>query len=173
MTTPNYALFAIPGYLLVAMLPHVYSVYIVKTNNNNTWDLSSPRSNDNRTHTEKSVPKHIYRAYERSRAAHDNMFESMAFVVGGILTGVFGRLDAGFMNRMCGIYLVSRLLYTVSYIKVTTSRWAPLRTVWYMLVSLTFHQENSFLTRLRLGNVVIMSMYWKVGMVLVRTGILP
>lgn len=132
MPTANYALFAIPVYWTIALAPHGYSVFLITSHNNNQFDLPSPRSTNNRTMIEKSVPKHIYRRYERCRAAHDNMLENMAFVVGGILSGVIAKLDAGLMNLLCGIYIASRLAYAISYISIATHKWAPVRTFWYL-----------------------------------------
>ncbi|ETN41673.1 uncharacterized protein HMPREF1541_03609 [Cyphellophora europaea CBS 101466] len=132
MSAANYALFTIPAYLVIAMFPHAYSVWLITTNNNNKWDLQSPRSTNNRSKTEASVPKHIYRRFERCRSAHENMLENMAFVVGGILSGVVTRLDAEWMNLMCGLYLVSRILYTISYVSIASAKWAPMRTAWYL-----------------------------------------
>lgn len=132
MSTPNYALFAIPVYWVVAMVPHGYSVYLITTHNNNKFDLPSPRSTNNRSMIEKSVPKHIYRRYERCRAAHDNMLENMAFVIGGILAGVMAKLDAGLMNTICGVYIASRIAYALSYINITSHKWATVRTFWYL-----------------------------------------
>jgi uncharacterized MAPEG superfamily protein len=60
------------------------------------------------------------------------MFENMAFVVGGILAGVCGKLDPNFMNQMSALYVVSRILYTITYIQTSSIRWAPLRTLWYL-----------------------------------------
>lgn len=114
------------------MVPHSYSVWLVTKHNNKKFDLPSPRSTDNRASIEKSVPREVYRKYERCRAAHDNMFENMAFVVGGIITGIVGKLDATFMNRACAVYLLSRVLYTITYVSISSPRYATLRTLWYL-----------------------------------------
>ena len=132
MSTANYSLFAIPAYVVIAMVPHAYSVYYVTKHNYNKFDLPSPRSSNNRSMLEKSVPKDVFRKYERCRAAHDNMLENMAFVVGGILSGVVARLDANLMNTLCAVYLSSRVVYAISYINITSHKWATLRTLWYL-----------------------------------------
>lgn len=132
MSKANYSLFAIPAYLVIAMAPHAYSVYYITMHNNNKFDLPSPRSTNNRNILEKSVPKDVFRKYERCRAAHDNMLENMAFVVGGILSGVVARLDAGLMNTLCAGCLLSRVVYAISYVNISSHKWAPLRTLWYL-----------------------------------------
>lgn len=112
--------------MVLAMIPHCYSVWLITKHNNKKskkFDLPSPRSTDNRASIEKSVPREVYRKYERCRAAHDNMFENMAFVVGGILSGVIGKLDPSFMNRACAVYLGSRVLYTITYVQISKPRY--------------------------------------------------
>ena len=151
--TPNYSLFAIPAYMVLASIPHAYSVYYIGCNNNWKWDNASPRSTGNRTSVSKSVPNEVYRKFERCRAAHDNMLENMAFVVGGILAGVICKLEAGWMNTMCGVCLASRVLYLLSYMSISSQKLSPLRTVWYLVSS-----------------IAIMAMYWKAGWVLVKEG---
>jgi uncharacterized MAPEG superfamily protein len=132
MPSANYSLFAIPAYMVLAMVPHSYSVWLVTKHNNRKFDLPSPRSTDNRVRIEKSVPRHIYRKYERCRAAHDNMLENMAFVTAGILAGIVGTLDASFMNTACAVYLVSRVLHIISYVQISSHKFATLRTLWYL-----------------------------------------
>jgi uncharacterized MAPEG superfamily protein len=154
--TPNYSLLTIPVYMVVANMPHAYSVYLIGSNNNWKWDNASPRSANNKTQCSNSVAASIYRKYERCRAAHDNMLENMAFVIGGILSGVICKLDATWMNNMCAIYLLSRILYALSYIMTSSQRWSPLRTVWYLV-----------------GSIVVLAMYWKAGWRLVEAGQLP
>lgn len=132
MPTANYALFAIPAYWVIALVPHGYSIFLITSHNNNQFDLPSPRSTNNRALLEKSAPKDIYRRYERCRAAHDNMLESMAFVIGGILAGIMAKLDAGLMNMLSGLYIATRVAYAMSYINIASHKWATLRTLWFM-----------------------------------------
>jgi uncharacterized MAPEG superfamily protein len=132
MSAPNYSLFAIPAYLVVAMAPHACGVYFVTKHNNDKFDLPSPRSTNNRTMLEKSLSKEVYRKYERCRAAHDNMLENMAFMVGGILSGVIAKLDANLMNALCAVLLITRVIYAISYINITSHQWATMRTLWYL-----------------------------------------
>lgn len=132
MPTANYALLAIPVYWVIALFPHGYSVHLITKHNNNQFDLPSPRSTKNRALLEKSAPQDIYRRYERCRAVHDNMLESMAFVIGGILAGVMAKLDAGLMNLLCGLYIASRIAYAISYINIASHKWATVRTLWFV-----------------------------------------
>lgn len=170
--TPNYSLFAIPAYLVIAMVPHAYSVSLITKYNKKLYDMPSPRSSGGRTEIEKSVPRAIYREYERCRAAHSNMFENMGFVVGGILSGVVGKVDAGYMNRIAAVYLASRVLYTISYVKISSPKLAPLRTLWYMYAH-PLYQKSRILMNSRVGMLAITTLYWKTGIVLVRNGTLP
>lgn len=98
----------------------------------------------------------VYLKFERLRACHNNMLENMSFLVGGILAGIMAQLPADFMHQMSLVILVSRAIYLISYTSVTSSRWAPLRTVWFLT-----------------SNLAVMAIYWKAGMILVREGKLP
>ena len=154
--TPNYSLFTIIAYMVLAAVPHAYSVCLIGSNNNWKWDNASPRSQNNRSNVSKSVPNEVYRKFERCRAAHDNMLENMAFVIGGILAGIMCKLDAGWMNTMSAICIGSRVLYVLSYVCTSSQSLSPLRTVWYLTSS-----------------IPILLMYWKAGMVLKEAGQLP
>jgi uncharacterized MAPEG superfamily protein len=154
--TPNYSLLALLLYAVIAYIPHAYSVALITSHNNYQWDNTSPRSTKNRTHVSGSVPQHIYRRFERSRAAHDNMLENMGLVVGGILAGVVCKLDAQWMNTMCAILLLARLAYIVSYVSISSQALSPMRTVWFLVAK---------------GPVLMM--YWKAGWKLVEMGQIP
>ena len=142
----NYSLFAIPAYMVVAVIPHAYSVYLIGSNNNWKWDNASPRSTNNKSNCSKTVPSAVYRKFERCRAAHDNMLENMAFVVGGILSGVICKLDAGWMNTVSAVIVGTRVLYVLSYVQTSSLRWSYLRTIWY-----------------NVSAIAVMAMYWKAG----------
>lgn len=86
--------------------------------------------------------------FERLRACHINMLENMAFVVGGVLVGIMAKLPANFMHQMSLVILGSRIVYIISYASVTRSKWAPLRTVWFLI-----------------SNLAVLAMYWKAGLV--------
>ena len=74
------------------------------------------------------------------------MMENMAFVVGAVLSGVMMKLDAGFMNRMLGLYMASRVLYIISYISTERQPLSYLRTIAY-----------------NAGIGILMTIYWKAG----------
>lgn len=84
------------------------------------------------------------------------MLENMAFVVGGILSGVLCRLDAGWMNMMCAVLLAARLAYLICYMSISSQALSPLRTVWFLL-----------------ANGPVLMMYWKAGWKLVEMGQIP
>lgn len=148
---PNYSLFTIPAVLVVALIPHGYSIYLITKNNNGKWDNASPRSTGNRGQVEKSVPKDIYRKFERCRATHDNILENMPFIVGAFLAGIITKLDADWMNQMSVAYLASRILYAFSYVQVSSQKLAPTRTFFYLV-----------------GNVILMWIYIRAGKVVMK-----
>lgn len=124
----NYSLYAIPAYYTLAMVPHIYSVVLVGMNKQH-WDNASPRSKKFDESLKKGIPPQAYVVFERCRAAHNNMLsENMAFVVGAVLAGNMAGLDGGFMNKMCGWYLVTRVAYLLCYINIGRQKYALLRT---------------------------------------------
>ena len=131
--TPNYSLFTIPAYLVLAMIPHAYSIILITSHDPKAWNNTNPRSSTNTERIQKAIPRRTYQKYERLRAAHNNMMENMAFVVGAVLAGNMARLEPGWLNNMCGAYLMSRVLYVFSFAQTETLALSPLRTIWYSL----------------------------------------
>ena len=123
----NYSLYAIPAYYTLAMVPHLYSVVIVGMNKQH-WDNASPRSKKFEDSLKKGIPPKVYATYERCRAAHSNMFENMAFVVGAVLAGNLAGLSGGFMNKMSVWYLASRIFYLLCYVNIGKQRYSWIRT---------------------------------------------
>ena len=153
LSTYNYSLYSIPAYLALAMYPHAYSVYLVTSANNNQWSHASPRSTVLASTVKQSVPAACYAKYERCRAAHSNMLENMAFVVGAVLAGNMAKLDAKFMNITMGVYSATRLGYLMAYVQTEKEEYSQLRTVFYLA-----------------GSVALTVIYWKAAQVLGQNG---
>lgn len=150
---PNLSLFSIPAYFALALGPHVYSVLLIRSANNDKWDNANPRSELHSEAIRKSVPAATYAKFERSRAAHNNMLENMGFMVGAVLAGCMVRLDANFMNAMTASYLVTRLLYTIAYVQIGRLKRSPIRTLLYFA-----------------GNVILITLYIQAGLALAKAG---
>jgi len=128
----NYSLYSIPAYIVLAMVPHVYSLTLLSTHKKH-WDNVSPRSQKFTSSLQKSIPPDCLAKYERSRAAHNNMMESMAYVIGAVIAGNMVKLDAGFMNKSMALYLMTRMAYVASYIQTEKLHLSYIRTVVYIV----------------------------------------
>lgn len=128
----NLSLYSIPAYYTLALVPHIYSVVLLGRNEKK-WDNASPRSEKFSQSLRKDVPPKMYAQYERCRAAHGNMLENSGFFIGAVLAGVLAELHAGYMNRMIGWYLGSRIVYLICYISIERQRYAYIRTAAFNL----------------------------------------
>jgi len=128
----NYSLYSIPAYIVLAMVPHVYSLTLLSTHKKH-WDNVSPRSQKFTSSLQKSIPPDCLAKYERGRAAHNNMMESMAYVIGAVIAGNMVKLDAGFMNKSMALYLMTRMAYVASYIQTEKLHLSYIRTVVYIV----------------------------------------
>jgi uncharacterized MAPEG superfamily protein len=126
----NYSLYSIPAYIVLAMVPHVYSITLL-SRHKKRWDNVSPRSQKFASALQKSIPPDCLAKYERSRAAHNNMMENMAYVIGAVLAGNMVKLNAGFMNKSMALYFVTRMAYLVSYIQTEKLHLSHLRSMIY------------------------------------------
>lgn len=121
--------YSIPVYYILAMVPHVYSVTLLRLNKQK-WDNASPRSEKFAASLKKGIAPDVLGKFERARAAHTNMLsENMAFFIGAVLAGNMAGLNASFMNSITGWYLFSRVAYLVCYIYIKRQPYAWLRTI--------------------------------------------
>lgn len=112
----------------------MYSVYLIshgEHGSNASWDTASPRSERFAASLKKSISPSCYAKYERCRAAHANMMDNMAWVVGAVLAGNMIKLDATYMNSMMLLYLSSRAVYIVCYIQIERQGLSRLRSMVY------------------------------------------
>ncbi|KAI9675496.1 MAG: hypothetical protein M1829_003300 [Trizodia sp. TS-e1964] len=131
----NFSIYAIPVYYVLAQLPHVYCIALIRRANNGRWDNANPRSAAWMSSMQKTVPAATYARYERSRAAHQNSFENMPLYFAAIILGNMAKLPPATLNSVAGASLVLRALYTLFYVETTSRRWSFARTgIWYLSV---------------------------------------
>ena len=141
MTLANYSLYAIPASLVLAMLPHVYAVQVIKSANNGRWDNSNPRSTTYNDKVQKSVPAAIFGKYERGEAAHKNGMENLVIISTAVILGNMAQLPASTLNTVAGTYLALRAIYNVVYIQTTTNKYSYMRTgIWASSIALCLYQ---------------------------------
>ena len=141
MASTNYSIYAIPAYYILSMLPHNYALIIIKAANNGRWDNSNPRSPAWHEKIQKSTPAEIFGRYERAEGAHKNGMENMAIFCTTIVLGNLAQLPASTLNTVAGLYLALRVIYTVAYIYIGSSKYSYARSgIWAGTIALCFYQ---------------------------------
>lgn len=116
-TTANYSIYAIPLYYLITLYPHIYAVGLIKKATNNAkWDNTNPRSTKWSTKLASSVPAAVYAKFERGEAAHKNGMENAPLFIAAVLAGNMAGMDVAGLNAFAGLYVLSRLAYTLLYV---------------------------------------------------------
>lgn len=141
MASPNYSLYAVPAYIVLAMFPHAYAISTIKSANNGRWDNSNPRSPAYNEKIQKSVPAAIFSKFERAEAAHKNGMENLAIFCTTIILGNMAQLPTSTLNTVAAAYLALRFIYNIVYIHVTTPKYSYLRTaIYFASTSLCLYQ---------------------------------
>lgn len=91
----------------------------------------------------------------RQQGAHENGIEVFPFVVGALVMGVVGGVDAGTVNRYALFYTAVRVAYTLVYINNTTRGFAAVRSVLYWVGNITCIRKftKSFFLRRILADI--------------------
>lgn len=109
----------------------------MKTANNGRWNNASPRSSKWDETLKKSTPADTYARYERGEAAHKNGMENFPVFVGAILAGNLAGLETRTLNLFVVVYLLSRIVYTICYVSISSHRYSYIRsTIWFLGASL-------------------------------------
>ncbi|KAH7126941.1 hypothetical protein B0J11DRAFT_526813 [Dendryphion nanum] len=150
---PNYSLYTIPLYWILALIPHAYAIGLIKKSNNNNFNNANPHSLTTTAEYQKTVPAKVFARYERAEAAHHNAMENAPFFVGAVVLGNWVGLEHGTMNFATGAVLLLRLVYTLLYIRIEKTQFSHARSaVWAA------------------GVGVLMGLYIKAGNVVVGRG---
>ncbi|OCL15090.1 hypothetical protein AOQ84DRAFT_370689 [Glonium stellatum] len=124
----NYSIYSIPVYWFMTLAPHSYGLLIIKKANNGYWDNRNPRGVGVVAMYKKSVPALTFAKFEKAEAAHKNGMENAPLFIGAIILANMANLDPNTLNTVTGTYLLLRLAYTITYIKVTKNKYSYLRT---------------------------------------------
>ncbi|KAI0481318.1 hypothetical protein GGR56DRAFT_629785 [Xylariaceae sp. FL0804] len=121
----NYSIYTIPAAFFLAMLPGGYGTSLAGHHR----DPSMPRGFVENVQKDDTIDKKIKGRIFRSQAASANGFETLPLYVGGVVAANFSGVPVGTINALCAVYVVSRVLYNVTYIRLQDNRkFAPLRT---------------------------------------------
>lgn len=112
----------VPLSLLIAALPHWYTIYLAESNRiQGGWSNVNPRfwvqSLIAKSTTTKLTPLEL--TILRGQSCQANAFENVPLFVASIVWANFTGLDVKTINRFVVGYLVSRVLFTVLYVKVS------------------------------------------------------
>jgi uncharacterized MAPEG superfamily protein len=110
--TPNYSMYAPPAMWILNMIPHFLAILVFS---GGKWPNKNPREflakalqKQNKTHTEKLML--------RAEAVQMNGFENIGWFSAAIVAANVARLPAEELNSLAGLYLATRLAFSVLYI---------------------------------------------------------
>jgi len=128
----NYSMYSLPAYFALSIVPHMYAIVLLTSNNNGYWDNTCPRSADYNAKIQKSVPAACFTKYERAEAAHKNGMENLPLIATAVILGNMARLPVGKLNMVTGLYLGTRVVYNLVYITVEKHSLSLSRTlIWW------------------------------------------
>lgn len=100
MTSPNYSIYAIPAFYILALAPHVYSGALLNRGTNGRMDNANPRGSSFSELAKKSLDKATYARFERTKAAGANSFENIPLFASAVICANMAGLDNGTMNMV-------------------------------------------------------------------------
>ncbi|SMQ54202.1 unnamed protein product [Zymoseptoria tritici ST99CH_3D7] len=135
MSSYNIPLISIPLYYILALIPHGIAISRANAGNINTHHNENPQGAAYLEYLKKKLPPRELAAFERAKACHKNHMENMPLFIAAVFAGLFANARLGEdqvgLNRFVVGWMVSRVLYTVAYIKTETRAWARLRSILY------------------------------------------
>jgi len=125
-TTRNLSILSIPAYYVLSVLPHTYAVLLASRGQPTKWDNRNPRSSSLKSRIQENLGPDLYAKYERAEAAHANGIENLPIFAAAMVVGNMARLKG--LERIAGIYLALRAIYSVVYIQTSDNRFILVRT---------------------------------------------
>jgi uncharacterized MAPEG superfamily protein len=134
---PNYSLYGLGIYWILAFIPRVVAVVTIRKRGK--WNNTNPRSPAVQEEYSKRIPKADYSRFERANAAHNNTLESFGIVAAALIAGSVAGLDNDTLNTAAATLIAIRALYIILYINTTTNRVSQLRSlVWFANQAVAF-----------------------------------
>ncbi|GJN93928.1 hypothetical protein Rhopal_006987-T1 [Rhodotorula paludigena] len=117
----NYSLLSIPAVWGLGMASHWTAIVITKTSKEiPLFDNVSPRAFQAKMIALADKSKDAAKVC-RAESAQQNVFEHLGLYAAAIVAGNVARLPIPYLNRVAGLYVLSRVAYCILYIR-TTSR---------------------------------------------------
>ena len=129
MSAPNYSLYALPAFYVLALAPQAYSTSLINRATNNRFDNANPRSPVTLQTYQKSTDAATYAKFERARSAHSNSMENMPLFFAAVILANMAKVNPELLNTLCAAFLAVRVLYIVLYIQVESKKLAYSRSV--------------------------------------------
>ncbi|KAF8814705.1 hypothetical protein BYT27DRAFT_7205671 [Phlegmacium glaucopus] len=129
------SIYAIPAMWVVSYYPGFKKGFTMRKAG--SFNNIQPRSNVARLSEKKDVPPELVDRLARMEGAHLNGLENLPFFGLAVLAGNYAGIDNYTLNKVSGLYILTRILYNYIYINQTTQRWGGLRSIVW-IISLGF-----------------------------------
>ncbi|CAO1623064.1 unnamed protein product [Parajaminaea phylloscopi] len=123
----NVSLLVIPLCWINSILPHFYAASLTGgrfTNASPRSYTASIQKKERKTPTDEK--------YLRAEAASMNGFENLALAAAAFTLGNYAKLPVKELNTLSAAYLLSRVLYNLSYIFITSEALATFRSIIFL-----------------------------------------
>ncbi|PWN53466.1 hypothetical protein IE53DRAFT_384039 [Violaceomyces palustris] len=144
---PNLSLLALPASMVLAALPHWYTIVLAEVNKvQGGWSNVNPRSWVAQLNSKAASGKKLT-ALElkilRGQSCQANAFENVPLFAAAIAVGNLAKLPNSSLNSFVLTYLLSRALFTYFYLSTETKAASFLRTavfqvgvlyIWYIFI---------------------------------------
>ncbi|EPQ31901.1 uncharacterized protein PFL1_00100 [Pseudozyma flocculosa PF-1] len=133
LTTTNYSFLGVPASLVLAALPHWYTIVLAELNKvQGGWSNVNPRSWVIQLSTKAATGKKLTPLEQtilRGQAAQANSFENAYLFAATIAAGNYAKLPASELNRFVAVWLVTRAIYALLYVKTQSYAKSFVRTL--------------------------------------------
>lgn len=132
-TTRNLSLYAVPAAWVLAMIPKFYAAGIYNAASSKQYNAISPRSMPKQIAEDQSVDQATKDRFTRAESASSNGHENLALFATALVAGNAAGLEHTYLNTLSGLYLLSRVAYTLIYINNTTPTAAKARSASFLV----------------------------------------
>jgi len=129
------SILAIPAMWVVSYYPSILKGSVLSKAGE--YNNVQPRSNIARLSEKKDISPELVARAARMEGAHLNGLENLPFFGLAVLAGNYAGVDNPTLNKVSGLYILTRILYNYIYITNTTQRASVFRSVIWM-TSLSF-----------------------------------
>ncbi|KAM3497957.1 hypothetical protein MY10362_008710 [Beauveria mimosiformis] len=119
MATNNFSFFTLPAVVLGTCIgPHAYAILNARKHYDNVY----PRNFNDAIAASETLDKETKARVLRAQSASDNSFETLGYFAAAVVAGNFAGLKNSSLNFLSIGYLITRLAYVVTYIKLQDNR---------------------------------------------------